>query len=57
MDNTNNSSSFNKILFIVTAVSVSAYFAYQKFYKTKSNNEKKDYTSNVDQLGIKRYHL
>ena len=57
MDNTNNSSSINKILFIVTAVSVSAYFAYQKFYKTKSNNEKKDYTSNVDQLGIKRYHL
>tara|TARA_B100001093_G_C26678427_1_gene949357 strand:- start:431 stop:607 length:177 start_codon:yes stop_codon:yes gene_type:complete len=58
MDNNNNSfPSYKKIFFIVTAASVSAYFAYQKFYKPKSNNEKKDYTSNIDQLGIKRHHL
>ena len=57
MDNNNSFPSYKKIFIIVTAASVGAYFVYQKFYNPKSNKKKKDYTSNIDDDGIKRYHL
>lgn len=59
MDNDSRSfPSYKKIFIVVTAAaSVAAYFAYKTFYKPKSNNDKNDYTTNIDQTGVKRHHL